>query len=69
MSSRLQSLAHQHEKLEQQIDAEIKNPMPDHLRLQDLKRQKLRIKDEMQRPLWAQHEGARKPASGLLRPE
>jgi hypothetical protein len=56
MRSRLHSLAHQHEKLEQRIDAEMKNPMPDHLRLQELKRQKLRIKDEMQHLLWTQHE-------------
>ena len=69
MSSRLHSFAHQHEKLEQRIDAEMKNPVPDHLRLQELKRQKLRIKDEMQRLVRIQHEGARNPASGLLRPE
>ena len=69
MISRLQSLAHQHEKLEQRINAEIKNSMPNHSRLQELKRQKLRIKDEMQRLLRTQHEAARNPASGLLRPE
>ena len=48
MSGRLHLLARQHERLERRIDAEMKNPMPDHLRLQELKRQKLRIKDEMQ---------------------
>lgn len=69
MNSRFRSLAHKHQEFKLRIKAEMRIPVPDHLRLQALKRRKLRIKDEMQRLLWAQREGTRDPAFGLVRPE
>ena len=69
MSSQLHSLDRQHERLDQQIEAEMNNPVPDRMRLQELKRRKLRIKGEKHRLLWNQGEGARFFKSGLLRPE
>jgi len=68
MNNRLHSLARKHQEFKLRIKAEMRTPVPDHLRLQALKRRKLRIKDEMQRLLWTQRE-ARNPASGLVRPE
>ncbi len=45
----LASLADKHAGLEKAIDEEIQRPQPDGLLLSDLKRQKLRLKDEMTR--------------------
>jgi hypothetical protein len=43
------SLQSRHQQLEQSIMDEQKRPLPDGLRLQHLKREKLRIKDSMSR--------------------
>ncbi|RMD63357.1 MAG: DUF465 domain-containing protein [Alphaproteobacteria bacterium] len=44
---RLDSLRHKHADLERAIEEEIHRPLPDELRLTQLKREKLRIKDEI----------------------
>ena len=43
----LASLRAEHQELEAQIDEEMQKLVPDDIRIQELKRQKLRIKDEM----------------------
>lgn len=48
ISGRSQSLAARHAELERQILAEMKRPLPDSTRLAALKKEKLRLKDEMQ---------------------
>lgn len=45
----VESLRDKHALLEQQIDAELHRPLPDQLLLSRLKREKLKIKDEMVR--------------------
>lgn len=45
--SRLWRLRSQHQWLDQQLRAELKRPEPDSLAIQDLKRQKLQIKDDI----------------------
>ena len=45
----IESLKDQHAELEQAIAAENSRPFPDELHIQELKRQKLRIKDEIVR--------------------
>jgi hypothetical protein len=45
--SHVQALQQKHEGLERQIHAELSRPQPDDAILTDLKRQKLRIKDEI----------------------
>lgn len=47
--SRLESLKVKHAELDRQIADEEKRPNPDHGLVHQLKRQKLLIKDEMQR--------------------
>jgi len=42
-------LKDRHHALEAEIDAENARPAPDELRIQTLKKEKLRIKDEIQR--------------------
>jgi hypothetical protein len=49
MQDYVESLRDKHALLEQQIDAEMHRPLPDHLLLTRLKREKLKIKDEMAR--------------------
>jgi len=44
---RLDSLRVKHASLEQEIEEEVHRPLPDELHLAELKREKLRIKDEM----------------------
>jgi len=44
---RLDALRVKHATLEREIDDEIHRPLPDELRLTELKREKLRIKDEI----------------------
>ncbi len=44
----LESLQTHHAELEQQIEQELARPMPDQALIADLKKQKLRIKDEME---------------------
>jgi hypothetical protein len=43
------SLKDKHHELEQAIESENNRPLPDELLIQELKRQKLRIKDEIAR--------------------
>ena len=45
---RLDSLRSKHEELEAAIDNENHRPHPDEIRLVELKREKLRIKEEME---------------------
>ncbi|MBV9330002.1 MAG: DUF465 domain-containing protein [Alphaproteobacteria bacterium] len=45
----IQDLTEKHKKLEQLIDAEMANPDWDEVRVAALKKQKLRIKDELER--------------------
>ena len=45
----LTSLENKHHTLETQIDAELHRPAPDQSRLTTLKREKLRIKEEISR--------------------
>lgn len=44
---RLQALREQHAALERAIEDETRRPLPNQDAIHDLKRQKLRIKDEM----------------------
>ncbi len=44
---RIEDLKHQHATLERAIENEHARPMPNHDAIADLKRQKLRIKDEL----------------------
>lgn len=41
------SLRSKHESLEREIDKEVHRPLPDELHLAELKRKKLRVKDQM----------------------
>jgi uncharacterized protein len=43
----LEALRTEHQHLEDQIDEEMQRPIPDTIRIQEMKRQKLRIKDEI----------------------
>jgi len=43
----LVALRAEHQHLEDQIDDEMRRPIPDTIRIQEMKRQKLRIKDEI----------------------
>ena len=47
LQDRLEALRTRHRSLEEAIDQEISRPMPNVEMLSDLKRQKLRIKDEI----------------------
>ncbi len=47
--SRLDTLASRHADLEHAIEEETHRPLPDQLRVTQLKREKLRIKDEIAR--------------------
>lgn len=47
--ARLQSLHTKHATLERTIDTEVRRPLPDAAMIAELKRQKLRIKDEIER--------------------
>jgi hypothetical protein len=44
---RIVALKEQHAELEREIDEENARPMPNHDAIADLKRQKLKIKDEL----------------------
>lgn len=48
MSSHAASLAHKHAELDQKISLEAQRPMPDDLLLQTWKKEKLRLKQEME---------------------
>ncbi len=47
LSDRIEALRGRHRGLEEQIDHEISRPLPNVDVISDLKRQKLRIKDEI----------------------
>jgi hypothetical protein len=47
VQDRIEALREKHASLERAIDAEIHRPLPDQGAITDLKRQKLRIKDEI----------------------
>ena len=47
MAVRLTSLTSKHADIEREIDAENAKPAPDEVRMGALKKQKLRLKDEM----------------------
>ncbi|MFA7429696.1 MAG: YdcH family protein [Rhodospirillaceae bacterium] len=47
--ARIESLRSKHADLEAAVDLEARRPLPDERNLLALKRQKLRIKDEIQR--------------------
>jgi hypothetical protein len=49
VQAHLDSLNQQHDHLEQEISDENHRPQPDSLKLAALKREKLRIKEEMER--------------------
>ncbi|MEZ5953719.1 MAG: YdcH family protein [Hyphomonas sp.] len=47
LTGRISELANKHRRLDHEISEEEKRPAADTLRLQDLKRQKLKIKEEL----------------------
>lgn len=49
LESHLASLEAKHHSLETMIDKEVQRPVPDHIRLSTLKKQKLLIKEELAR--------------------
>ena len=49
IQSHLESLSEQHTHLEHEIEEETHRPQPDSLKLTALKREKLRVKEEIQR--------------------
>ncbi|MCI4646016.1 MAG: YdcH family protein [Hyphomonadaceae bacterium] len=48
LQGRIEELSHRHRQLDETIQTEQKRPATDTLKLKDLKRQKLRIKEELQ---------------------
>jgi hypothetical protein len=46
--ARIRELGSRHQTLERMIEEEMRSPTTDSLRLRTLKRQKLRLKDEME---------------------
>lgn len=55
LQDRIESLRARHRNLEDAIDQEISRPLPNDDTLHDLKRQKLRIKDQIFELEHAQH--------------
>ena len=49
LHERIESLKARHAALETAIESEIRRPSPDTVQLHELKRKKLRIKDELSR--------------------
>lgn len=49
VSSHVAELIRKHEALSQQVEAEQRNPSADHLTIAELKKQKLRLKEEITR--------------------
>lgn len=47
LSAHLQELSHKHTHLDVKIQNELKNPLPDTLRLAELKKRKLYIKEQI----------------------
>ncbi len=48
LTGRIEELSNRHRRLDTEIESEQKRPAADALRLSELKRQKLRIKEELQ---------------------
>jgi hypothetical protein len=48
VEARLRELGARHQSLEKAIQDELRRPSSDDLRLQELKRQKLKLKDELE---------------------
>ncbi len=48
LEARIRELGSRHQSLEQAIQDELKRPSADDLRLKELKRQKLRLKEEIE---------------------
>ncbi|MDE2357349.1 MAG: DUF465 domain-containing protein [Alphaproteobacteria bacterium] len=48
IQGRLRELGFRHQNLEREIHIEVCRPVADAIRLRDLKRQKLRLKDEIE---------------------
>ena len=48
MTGRIEELSNRHRRIDTQIETEQKRPAADALRLSELKRKKLRIKEELQ---------------------
>lgn len=48
VEGRIRELGTRHESLDRKIEDELKNPIADEVRLHDLKRQKLRLKEEIE---------------------
>jgi hypothetical protein len=49
MDDRIESLKAKHSRLEHEIDEEVHRPLPDAIHVTELKREKLRIKEEITR--------------------
>lgn len=49
LTSHLQELRRKHEAIDQQVEAQSRAPGVDHLALAELKKQKLRLKEEIAR--------------------
>jgi len=49
MSSHLQELRRKHQSLSEQVEQALRNPGVDGLQISDLKKQKLRLKEEIKR--------------------
>jgi hypothetical protein len=64
MQDYVESLRDKHALLEQEIDAELHRPLPDQLLLSRLKREKLKLKDEMVR-VGNGAQGVVRPSSGV----
>lgn len=47
VTAHLETLQSKHSNLEEKIQAELRSPLPDNLRVSRLKRQKLHIKDTL----------------------
>ena len=47
LQGRITELSHRHQRLDQEIEEEQKRPAADEIRLYDLKRKKLKIKEEL----------------------
>jgi len=47
VTAHLETLQSKHSNLEEKIQAELRSPLPDNLRVSRLKRQKLQIKDTL----------------------
>lgn len=48
IEARIRELGHRHKSIERAIEDELHRPVADSTRVRDLKRQKLRLKEEME---------------------